>query len=127
MIVIDASLALAWCFDDEATEETDAALDQVRADGARVPALWHFEIANVIRQADSSRRLQLLAKLPIVTDYETMVQAWGTTLALARIHTLTVYDAAYLELATRLALPLASKDEELLAAARKGGVSTIAC
>lgn len=136
MIVIDASLAAAWCFDDEATVEADQMLDRVRAEGARVPCLWHLEIANVLRQAgrrgriseaDSSRRLELLAQLPIVTDIETMTRAWGPTLALARSHTLTVYDAAYLELAARLGLSLASKDKELLAAARNSGIVAIAC
>ena len=136
MIVIDASLAAAWCFDDEATAEADQILDRVRAEGARVPSLWHLEIANVLRQAerrgriseaDSSRRFELLAQLPIVTDIETMTRAWGPTLALARTHTLTVYDAAYLELAARLGLSLASKDKELLAAARSSGIMVIAC
>ena len=136
MIVIDASLAAAWCFDDEATVQADMMLDRVRAEGARVPCLWHLEIANVLRQAerrgrigeaDCSRRLELLAQLPILTDIETTTRAWGPTLALARTHRLTVYDAAYLELAARLGLPLASKDNELLAAAANSGVVAIAC
>ena len=136
MIVIDASVAVAWCFADEATPEVDAVLDRVRADGARVPSLWHLEVANVLRQAerrgriseaDTSRRIELLEQLPITTDGETMQRAWGTTLALARAHALTVYDAAYLELASRLGVPLASKDKELLAAAQIGGVSFVAC
>ena len=136
MIVIDASLAAAWCFDDEATAQADAMLDRVRTEGARVPGLWHLEIANVLRQAerrgrigeaDSSRRLELLAQLPILVDIETATRAWGPSLALARTHKLTDYDAAYLELATRLGLPLASKDKELLAAAANSGVEAIAC
>jgi predicted nucleic acid-binding protein len=136
VIVIDASVAIAWCFADEATAEGDAVLDQVRADGARVPSLWHLEVANVLRQAerrgrineaDTARRLELLAQLPIVTDVVTILRAWGPTLALARAHALIVYDAAYLELAMRLGVPLASKDMELIAAARKGGVAVISC
>lgn len=136
MIVIDASAALGWCFDDEATVEGEAALDRVRAGGARVPSLWHLELANVLRQAerrgriseaDATRRLELLAQLPIMADTETAHRAWGPTLALARAYTLTVYDAAYLELATRLGLPLASKDKELLKAASASGLTVLAC
>lgn len=136
MIVIDASVAVGWCFADEATPRGDAVLDRVRAEGARVPSLWHLEVANVLRQAErreriseaeTSLRLELLAQLPIATDADTMQRAWMQTLALARTHTLTVYDAAYLELAARFGLPLASKDRELLAAARKNGIAVLAC
>ncbi|MBC8037780.1 MAG: type II toxin-antitoxin system VapC family toxin [Rhizobiales bacterium] len=136
MIVIDASVAVGWCFADEATPRGDAVLERVRAEGARVPSLWHLEVANVLRQAErreriseaeTSLRLELLAQLPIATDADTMQRAWMQTLALARTHTLTVYDAAYLELAARFGLPLASKDRELLAAARKNGIAVLAC
>ncbi len=136
MIVIDASVAIAWCFADEATAEGDAVLDRVRNNGGKVPSLWHLEVANVLRQAERkgriseagvSQRLEQLAQLSIATDFDTAARAWGPTLALARAHTLTVYAAAYLELATRLGLPLASKDKELLAAARSSGVEVIAC
>ena len=136
MIVIDASVAIAWCFADEVTPESDAVLDRVKAEGARVPSLWHLEVANVLRQAerrgrisasDTSQRLEVLALLPINTDPETQSRAWGQILALARAHTLTVYDAAYLELAARLGLPLASKDRELLKAGQICGVTIVAC
>lgn len=136
MIVIDASVAVGWCFADEATPRGDAVLERVRAEGARVPSLWHLEVANVLRQAErreriseaeTSLRLELLARLPIVTDVDTVQRAWAQTLALARTHVLTVYDAAYLELAGRLGLPLASKDKELLVAARQSGIAVFAC
>ena len=136
MIVIDASVALSWCFADEATAEGDAVLDLVRSEGARVPSLWHLEVANVLRQAERrkriteaevSQRLELLAALPILTDTETQRRAWGPTLALARQHELTAYDAAYLELAVRFGLTLASKDQKLLEAARASGMTIIPC
>lgn len=136
MIVIDASVAIAWCFADESSAESDAVLDSVRGNGARVPSLWHLEVANVLRQAErrsriseaaTANRLELLAELPIITDGETVLRAWNSILALARAQTLTVYDATYLELAARLGVAIASKDRKLLAAATKLGMPTIAC
>lgn len=136
VIVIDASVAVGWCFADEATPEADAVLDRVLAEGARVPALWHLEVANVLRQAErrgrisedgTGTRLSLLAVLPILADPLTTQHAWHQTLSLARRHRLTVYDAAYLELALRSGVGLASKDRELLSAAAASGVDVIAC
>ena len=127
---------MAWCFNDEATAKSEALLEQVRRDGAWVPGLWRLEVANVLRQAerrsrisqsDCSRRLELLSKLPVSVDPETNRHAFGAIMALARTHTLTVYDAAYLELAIRLGLPLASSDKALLAAARKCAVEVVDC
>lgn len=136
MIVIDASVAVSWCFADEASDAGDAILSEVQANGARVPSLWHLEVGNVLRQAERRNRiseaevlerLELLSALPIQTDGETWSRAWGPTLSLARLHTLTVYDAAYLELAARLGLTIASKDKELLNAAQSSGVQIAAC
>ena len=136
MIVIDASVALSWCFADESTAEGDAILDRVKLEGARVPSLWHLEVGNALWQAERrkriseaevSQRLELLAALPILTDAGTPQRAWGPALALARQHNLTVYDAAYLELATRLGVTLASKDKALLEAARVSGAQTVTC
>lgn len=136
MIVVDASIAASWCFEDEASGPGDELLDQVARLGAVVPSLWHLEIGNILRQAErrkriaessSQQKLQLLAGLPIETDAETSARAWSATLLLARRHTLTVYDAAYLELALRRGLPLASKDHDLLAAAQSEGVATVTC
>ena len=135
-LVIDASVAVAWCFADEASSAGDSVLEQVRNHGAVVPGLWHLEVGNVLRQAerrkriseaDATRQLGLLDMLPITVDAETAVRAWSATLSIARQHKLTVYDAAYLEVAIRRGLPLASKDAELLAAALSSGVSAIAC
>jgi predicted nucleic acid-binding protein len=131
-LVIDSSVALTWCFEDEASPRSDALLDQVRDEGAVVPGLWHLEVANVLLQAekrgritaaDIAMRLELIAELPIDTDNETAARAWREILALARAEGLTTYDAAYLELAIRRGLPLLTKDQALIAAAQRTGVA----
>ncbi len=129
--VIDSSIALTWCFEDEATSETDALFERVRDEGAIVPNLWRLEVGNVLLQAekrgrisahDVAARLDLIAELPISVDQETTVRAWRETLAAARSERLTVYDAAYLELAERRHLPLMTLDGDLAAAAVRHGV-----
>ena len=121
-LVLDCSVAVSWCFEDEASPETDAILERVRDDGARVPALWHLELGNVLIQAerrkrltatDTATRLALMAALPILTDDETPARAFIEVMTLARADGLTTHDAAYLELAMRKGLPLASRDRAL--------------
>jgi predicted nucleic acid-binding protein len=133
-LVVDASVALAWCFDDEASPVSDAILDMVKDDGAIVPSLWHLELANVLLQAERRgrtivgglvARLELLDQLPIATDAETSGRAWREVLALARSERLTTYDAAYLELAVRRGLSLATRDEALLGAAKRLGIALV--
>jgi predicted nucleic acid-binding protein len=133
-MVIDCSAAVAWCFEDEASDEIDALLPRIGDEGAVVPALWHLEVANVLIQAtkrgritadDADTRLRLIATLPITTDAETSTRAWHDTLALARVEGLTAYDAAYLELAIRRRLPLATRDKALAEAARRRGVQVL--
>jgi predicted nucleic acid-binding protein len=130
-IVIDASIALAWCFEDEASEETDAVAQDVIANGGLVPSLFHLELANVLLQAERrgrisaseiAQRLDLIAQMPIETDLQTVGRAWSETLSLARAHKLTSYDAAYLELASRKGAILATKDKALAGAAHQIGV-----
>ncbi|MBN9562757.1 MAG: type II toxin-antitoxin system VapC family toxin [Alphaproteobacteria bacterium] len=132
--VLDCSIAMTWCFEDEATPATDALLDRVRDEGAIVPMLWHLEIGNVLLQAerrgrvssaDLSARLELLAALPITTDDQTSSRALREVLSLARAETLTTYDAAYLELAVRRRLPVATKDRPLQRAAKRVGIDVI--
>jgi len=133
-VVIDASVALTWCFEDEASPQTDALFERVRDGGAVVPALWHLELANVLLQAekrgriatgDVATRLELIAELPIATDHEAAARAWREVIALARAERLTVYDAAYLELAVRRGLPLSSRDDALVGAAHRIGVAIL--
>lgn len=132
-VVLDASMAIAWMFDDERTEYAGEALRRVVAEGAIVPSLWRLEVANVLRNAVRrgrcdegyvDRSLNRLERYPITVDVETGTHAWGATRALAHDLGLTVYDAAYLELAVRCRLPLVSRDRALIAAARASGVET---
>ena len=97
-----------------------------------VPYLWHLEVANTLlvgecrrrsTQADTATWLGFLSALPIEVDDETRAHAFGATLSLARSHALSAYDAAYLELAMRRGLPLATLDEKLKAAAKAVGVA----
>lgn len=134
MIVLDASMAIAWQFETESTERTDAVLDRVARSGALVPSIWRLEVANALRMAVRRKRcsnaelgeaVAQLLDLSIKDDRETAVHAWTTTLGLADDHSLTMYDAAYLELALRLRLPLASCDRELIVAARNRGVDVL--
>jgi len=131
-VILDASMAIAWLFRDERTAGTDAALAQVASTGAIVPSLWRLEVVNVLRNAVRrgrcdkgyvDRSLDRLRQLAIRGDSETDDHAWGATELLARQHDLTPYDAAYLELAVRLQLPLASTDSDLLAAAQRSGIA----
>jgi len=131
LLVLDASVALSWCFEDEASPATDAILDEVRHSGALVPGLWFLELGNVLLQAERRRRiaapdvaarLELISALPIFVDQNSTGRAWHEVLGLARAENLSVYDATYLELAFRRNVPLASRDKDLAAAARRLGV-----
>jgi predicted nucleic acid-binding protein len=133
-LVLDASLALAWYFQDEATPATDTILDRVAETGAVVPALWRLELANGLQVAVRHRRISTayrdgalaeLTQMQIDTDPETDVHAWSATLRLAEKHELTLYDAAYLELAQRRRLPLATLDRGLRRAADKLGLAVL--
>jgi predicted nucleic acid-binding protein len=126
-LVIDSSITLAWFFEDERTDRADLVMRQVAKGGAVVPSLWRLEIANALQSAVRRKRINAafrdasiadLSLFPIAVDSETDRHAWGTTLALAERCRLTLYDAAYLELAQRLRLPLASLDHELRAGCR---------
>lgn len=132
MLVIDASIALTWCFEDEVTDATEAIGTRVDSEGAVVPDVWRLEIANVLllaerrgrpKRSNLEQRLKLLADLPIAIEADTGIRAWSDTLLLARAERLTLYDAAYLEPAIRLDVELATLDRELGRAARKMGVA----
>jgi predicted nucleic acid-binding protein len=130
--VLDGSVTLAWLFHDEADPYADAIIAKLPALAMLVPRLWHLEIANVLlvgerrgrcSQADTTSWLSYLSGLPILVDHATEAHAWADTLNLARQHGLTSYDAAYLELAMREGVPLASVDAKLKAAAGAVGVA----
>jgi predicted nucleic acid-binding protein len=132
--VIDASSVLSWCFEDEGGPEADALIERVAADGAAVPGLWSLEVANGlvvgerrgrIRAAESAAFIAMIEELPIVADPATGARALHETMGLARAHRLSAYDAAYLELAMRLGLPLATGDRSLRAAAERVGVELL--
>ncbi len=133
-LVLDCSVAVAWLFEDEAAPETDALLDRTARDGAAVPALWHYEVANVLLQAESRKRLlpgripallQRLARLPTETHPAPQGLDWAGLIGLAAELRLTVHDASYLELAERLALPLATRDRALRDAASSRGLAVL--
>jgi predicted nucleic acid-binding protein len=130
-LVLDSSATLAGIYSDETTNSIRRLFDAVGEEGAVVPTLWRREIANSLTLAvrrgrieASFRRAALtdLALLDIATDDHTDVHACGETRRLADIFRLTLYDAAYLELAQRRNLPLATLDGELRAAAKSLGL-----
>jgi predicted nucleic acid-binding protein len=125
-LVLDTSIALAWLHRDETTKVIEEVVERLGQAGAWVPSLWRLEVANVlelnVRRGRYTgdfrdRALSNLALFPIRVDPETDRQAWGATARLAERHRLTVYDAAYLELALRRGLPLATLDKDLRIAA----------
>jgi predicted nucleic acid-binding protein len=130
-LVIDSSITLSWCFEDERTDVTATLLYRVAETGALVPALWRLEVANSLQVAVRRGRIDVayrdatiadLRDLAIDVDPETDRKAWSEILQLADRFRLTLYDAAYLELAQRRQLPLASLDNELRAAGQMLGV-----
>jgi len=133
-MVLDSSVALSWCFDDEATEETREVLRQLHRDNAIAPSLLPLEIANVLALAERRQRIsrshvaefvELVDTLAIEIDDQTSARALHDVLDLARGEQLTAYDASYLELALRLGLPLASTDAALRRAAARLGVGLL--
>jgi predicted nucleic acid-binding protein len=130
-VVLDSSVTLAWIYSDETNDAIRAVFEQIADAGAVVPSLWRLEVANSLTVAVRRRRIDAgfrraalsdLALLDIATDPHTDAQAWSETLHLADRYRLTLYDASYLELARRRALPLATLDGDLGAAAGKLGV-----
>jgi predicted nucleic acid-binding protein len=129
--VLDASIALAWAFVEERRPPTSLALTRARTDEALVPSLWWFEVRNALlvnerrrrlAEAETAEFLENLSRLRIVMDYAPDDRS---LLSLARRHRLSVYDAAYLELAQREGVPLATLDNELARAARAEKVPLI--
>jgi predicted nucleic acid-binding protein len=133
-LVLDGSVAVAWFFEDEQTDAVMSVLEAVFRAGAFVPSHWCLEVANALQAAKRRRRMDArlrdaalgdLASMNILLDGETDRQAWGSTLGLADRFGLTLYDAAYLELAERRTLPLATLDADLRAAGQRLGLALL--
>ena len=131
--VLDNSVVCGWLLESQATAYADAVADRLQADRAIAPGLLHLEYANVLRTACKRGRLNAmqaqeaisqLAQLPIETDRDAPAPA--QLLALALRYDLSAYDAAYLELALRRQLPIATVDTALADAARVAGVGVLA-
>jgi predicted nucleic acid-binding protein len=129
--VLDCSVAVAWFFEDEANDYAQAVEASLAGAVAIVPALWHLEVANALLVGERRKRateakvttfLELLGSLPITLDDDTATRAWQKSIHLARGHRLSVYDAAYLEIALRRGLALATLDDRLAHAAEAAGV-----
>lgn len=133
--VADSSVGIGWVHPGQATELTEQLLEAAKGGSlVHVPSLWHLEIANGLLVAvrrklmtDAHRQtgLALLNQLRLMVDEETSRRAFSTISDLAGKHMLSVYDAAYLELAGRFALPFGSRDEPLRKAAQKCGIEVL--
>ena len=126
---------MTWCFEDEASALSEAVLERLARDTALVPAIWPFEVANVLVTAARRKRLTeaksagflgLLAQLPIMIVENNLLHLANASLAVARLRGVTAYDAAYIELAMREAVPLATCDKTLARAATTAGVELVA-
>jgi len=133
-LIIDCSLTMTWCFGDEATEETTRVQERLIGEAALVPAHWFLEVTNVlamaerrerISAADAAQFVELLRAFEIQVDEEPAPRVFTHVLPLCRSEALTSYDAAYLDLALRSQLPLASLDDDLRQAAIRLGVEVL--
>jgi predicted nucleic acid-binding protein len=129
--VVDNSVVMSWCFEDEDNQYADAVLDRLSEATAFVPSIWPLEVVNVLlaaerkkrlNEADSVRFITLLSQLPIMVEHERPERTMKDLLALARANNLSSYDASYLDLSMRKGLPLATLDTRLREAAKKTDV-----
>ena len=132
--VVDASVTLAWCFEDGSSPRADEVRDRLAREDAVVPSIWPLEVANGLRGAERRNRLtpgelpglrQLLSALPIRVEPISLDAALSEVLEIARAVQLTAYDAAYLALAIRRGLPLATVDAHLRDAAGQAGIELL--
>jgi predicted nucleic acid-binding protein len=133
-VVLDASIVMASLFEEENSQAARDIVADAIEEGLVAPSLWRLEIANALRMAVRRKRcdeafvdrsLRRLDAMSIAIDVETDLHAWDETLDLSREEALTLYDAAYLELAMRTGSSLASFDKDLIAAARRRGVEVL--
>ena len=131
VLVLDASVAVSWCFPDRRTELTTGVLHEIANGFAVVPGPWALEVGNALAVAERKgylKPVQLeaflhdLSELPLQVEQHTAEQSFGRTLELAREHGLSTYDACYLELAERMGLPLATLDSDLKQAAQQSSI-----
>ena len=134
MFIVDASVTLAWCFSDETSAVADLALDRLEHDEAIAPGIWPLEVANGLRTAERRGRLaladlarvrDLLLSLPVQVEGVELRAALGEVTEIARSLELTAYDAAYLALAARRGLALATVDDRLRRASVAAGVALV--
>ncbi|MBM3269057.1 MAG: type II toxin-antitoxin system VapC family toxin [Candidatus Sericytochromatia bacterium] len=132
--VIDASTVLAWTFLDEASERARAIVERLEDDTAEAPAVWPVEVANALLVAERRGRLShsemvsagaAVSELAVKVEGAHFPDVLQSTLAVARRHALSAYDASYLELASRRNLPLATLDRRLETAARAAGIALL--
>jgi predicted nucleic acid-binding protein len=129
--VLDGSVTVAWFFEDEANAYAVSVEDALAVAHVIVPGLWSLEVTNALLVGERRKRasaatvtefLRLLSALPIAVDEQTSSRAFADIIRLARTHHLTAYDAAYLEVALRHGLPIATLDNKLRRAAEVAGV-----
>lgn len=132
--VMDNSVVMSWCFEDEGNRYAEAVLESLESAEAFVPAIWPLEVGNVLLVAERKKRLSqaevvrflaLLGGLPITVEQEPPERMLKEIVSLAREHGLSTYDASYLDLAMRFDLPLATLDASLVKAAQKCKVPTL--
>lgn len=132
--ILDCSMTMAWCFAGQATAGAAKVQNRLEKEAALVPQHWFLEVTNVLAMADKHRRmtaarsaefLALLETMDIQTDQETATRAFAHLLPLCRSYGLTSYDSAYLELALRRRLPLATFDRALRSAAKQLGIEVL--
>lgn len=130
--VLDASVAMAWCFEEEAGSSSQSIMDRLASDAAITPAIWVFEVTNAmivgerrgrVSQAHANEFLAVLRRLPIKVQEEN--PGLSSVLDSARHHNLSTYDAAYFLLAEQRGLPLATLDKRLAGAASNAGVELL--
>jgi predicted nucleic acid-binding protein len=130
-LVLDASVALAWCFPDETSGYADEVLVALKTEIVNVPTIWAIEITNAIVVGERNKRIvpvdvlrfeQLIGSLTVVENSQSVRDNIANVLPLAREFKLTAYDAAYLDLSARLGAPLATLDKALQNACRAAGI-----
>lgn len=132
-LVLDCSAVIAWLFPDEGDPFGISLIEMIPTIRAHVPVIWRLEVINALlmaerrgrlAQSDTAELLAVLDSVQIVLDYQDLQRRTNQIMSLARAYGLSAYDAAYLELAMRLGVPIASLDDTLLQAATAVGVKT---